>query len=332
MEQQQNFQVDDGIRISDIFRLLLSKIKTLILVVLIGATLGGLFAIWQTYDVDYYGTQVEFYVNPNKDESTPSSPTEENESSQYSVYGAYGQHVMDNIVRLLSSDAFLEEMMLKGQPLPEKGKWGSETLDSLIDAANAVQGTDATALAQKQELTERALVEWSKTRTYQSLISRYRSMLHFDYLQGSSSSSNASNNLARSFIYVQISVLNDKDFAQQVLEEIKIYVPQYVERNMPVPQGYSGTHCQRITRTDDVRLINPGYTTDEAVKYALLAGLIAFVVACIAIIVIDRSDKRVRDIEVLSRTFQVPLLGVVPTIEELDEDAHAKKTKNREVK
>ena len=39
------------------------------------------------------------------------------------------------------------------------------------------------------------------------------------------------------------------------------------------------------------------------------------VVACVIIIIADRSDKRLRDCDVITREFQVPILGIVPTIE-----------------
>ena len=59
-----NVQKEEGISLMDVVRLLLSKIKLLILLVLIGGFIGGAFSVWQTKDVKYYGTQMRFYVNP----------------------------------------------------------------------------------------------------------------------------------------------------------------------------------------------------------------------------------------------------------------------------
>ena len=47
--------------------------------------------------------------------------------------------------------------------------------------------------------------------------------------------------------------------------------------------------------------------------------------ACAVIIIIDKSDKRLRDYEVITRTFNVPVLGIVPTIEDLAAESLAKK-------
>ena len=122
MEQQnQNVQVEEGISLMDIVKLLLTKIKLLILVVLIGGIAGGMFAVWRTIDINYYGTKVEFYVNPEKpEESKGTSSGAAAGGSQYGVYGAYGRHVMDNIVKLLGSDSFAEKLILNGGELPEK--------------------------------------------------------------------------------------------------------------------------------------------------------------------------------------------------------------------
>ena len=120
MEQQhQNGQVEEGISLIDIVRLLLSKIKLLIVVVLIGGILGASFAVWRTIDINQFGTKVEFYVNPEKpEESTGSSAGTAAGGSQYGVYGAYGRHVMDNMIKLLSSDSFAEKLLLNGETLP----------------------------------------------------------------------------------------------------------------------------------------------------------------------------------------------------------------------
>ncbi len=54
-----------------------------------------------------YECKLTFFVNPRLDGEANES---EDEESQYGVYGAYGQHVMDNMVKLLSSDIFAEKV------------------------------------------------------------------------------------------------------------------------------------------------------------------------------------------------------------------------------
>ena len=444
MEQQnQNVQIEEGISLMDIIKLLLTKIKILILVVLISGIAGGIFAIWKTIDINYFGTQVEFYVNPEKpEESKGSTSGAGTGGSQYGVYGAYGKHVMDNIVKLLSSDSFAEKLLLNGDELPQKNVWVSSTemiivgdtkqslntvLNSAIDAAapfvekvaqsrssyDSALSAKATAVneydkaetslenewtklfqkgvvkkasfneeeyfkldgtyptlitayekfitAQNEVMEKTLLVSnaeeawrtakkeaqgpidtaldyWRSSKKYATELSFYKEAVSFDYLASDEDRDDA-NNLARSFIYVTISIESGDTeqgmiIGNEVLERVKKIVPSYIEENMTVPEGYSGTNCQRITRTDSIRLTNPNYTTKEAIKYALLLGAAGFVLASVVIIILDRSDKRLRDTEVIARKFNIPLLGIVPTIEEMNEEDIAKKNaaKTTEVK
>ncbi|MBQ8395007.1 MAG: hypothetical protein IJX49_05480 [Clostridia bacterium] len=407
---KENVQKEEGISLFDILKLLLAKIKILILVILVGGIAGGCFAVWRTIDVNYWGTTVEFYVNPER----PKESTSEN-GSQYGVYGAYGRHVMDNIVKLLSSESFAEKVILEQNEngLPDRGL--SKELDAAIDAAEpllleaenakaqaetdnataqerltslrrawneATKGTvlegisysdnnyllaksyyadekrddrDDYAFIETPALTtayseyqvakaaanssavaaeiaedtaegpkEEALVLWRKMDVYQSELSLVRSAISYSYLQGNEGEEDA-NNLARSFIYVKINVLNDKAFAETLLACVKSAVPEYVVENMAVPNDYEGTNCQRISRLDKIKLMNPGYTTSEAIKYGILGAAAAFAIACVIIILIDRSDKRLRDHEIITKKFNVPVLGIVPTIDDLTAESNAKK-------
>ena len=453
MEQQnQNVQIDEGISLLDIIRLLLGKLKLLVIVVLIGGILGGAFAIWRTIDVNYFGTKVEFYVNPEKpEESTSTSSGAGAGGSQYGVYGAYGRHVMDNMVKLLSSDSFAEKLLLNGSYLPElqaneETKWfaddeydenGILLNDALAQAIAEAQPyisdvedaqeaynkalsdkvavvktynkaeTDLNSLwrtlFQKGEIitnsvtftelkykelanppavlqdayaayaeaqnnvtqkttdvlnaetvwvtmknlafqgedspVETALNIWRQSSVYEELLSFYKESITYSYLSDDEDYENA-NNLARSFIYVKISVQSadveeGTAIGTMLLERVKTVVPQYVEQNMTVPDGYSGTNCQRITRTDNIGLTNPHYTTKQAIKYGILMAAAAFIITSVIIVFLDKSDKRLRDTEIITKKFNVPVLGIVPSIEELTEDSLAKKAaknSNKEAK
>ncbi len=425
--EQQNVQVEEGIQLLDIVKLFISKIKYLILALIIGGILGGSFAVWRTYDVNYFGTQVEFYVNPEKN----TEGTSDNES-QYGVYGAYGRHVMDNMIKLLGSESFTEQLILEGRIIPEINKkdgtpWVDSSnpkevalkleekiekanstdissfqqdFDAIVEVRNealvaltnaesdlqdewtklkkenlvsskvfneteylgddtagisAVKGkygqldtaynikqlnetqykthqaayeTKKKALNDANSVFEDVLNAWRQTAKYKMELAKYQAAVSFSYLKSDEDYTDA-NNLARSFIYVNISVLNDEKFASDLLEIVKVVVPAYVESNMTVPSGYDGTNCQRITRTDDIHSTNPGYTTKQAIKYGLLAGAAMLLITAIVIVVMDRSDKRLRDPEDITKKFNIPLLGIVPSIDELKAELAAK---NEEVK
>ena len=410
-----NVQKEEGISLFEILKLLLSKIQILILVLLIGGVVSGGLMYWRNKDYKHYGTTVEFYVNPER----PKASTSEN-GSQYGVYGAYGRHVMDNIVKLLSSESFAEKVMLEENEngLPDRGL--SAELDAAIDKAEPLllEAEEAKAQAEKDKastqerltllrrewnevtkgtvlegysytdnnylnaktyyteqkrddwedfafieteslntaytsyqqaraasnsseeaadiaketaepLKEEALVLWRKMPVYQSKLSRVRSAVTYSYLQGAEDSEDA-NNLARSFIYVKISVDNDEAFAKELLTYVKSAVPEYVVENMAVPNDYEGTNCQRISRSDDIKLTNAGQAKTAAIKFGILGAAGAFALAALIIILVDRSNKRLRDYEVITKKFNVPVLGIVPTIETLTVESNAKKkaTKN----
>ena len=137
------------------------------------------------------------------------------------------------------------------------------------------------------------------------------------------------NNLARSFIYVHISVLNQEEFAKDLLTRVKRSVPEYIEQNMIVPTDYEGTSCTRITRNDDIRRTNPNFRRNQSIKYAIIAAFAAGVIASVLIIFIDAQDKRLRDYEVITRKLKIPVLGIIPTIEEMNQAVETKKHQNK---
>jgi capsular polysaccharide biosynthesis protein len=260
----------------DLVKLLFSKIKWLILVVIIGGIIGGFLGIFATINTNYYGTDLEFYVNPKESISTDSS-------SQYGVYGSYGRNVMDNMVKLLNSESFAEKLMSGMEDAP----------------------------TEKYDPKKPGKIS-SDYKNYLYLIQKSYTV---SYLAENDNIDDAAN-LARSFIYVNISVLGseNEEFANALLVQLRTELPIYVEEKMIVPTGYEGTDCNEITTVSEIGLTNPGHTTKTAIKYGLLAGAAAFVIACIIIIIIDRSDKRLRDYESVAKQLNIPVLGVVPSI------------------
>ena len=396
-------QPDEGLSLIDIIRLLLQKIKLLILVVLIGGICGGVFGVWHTIDMKYYGTSLEFYVNPEKPASVGSSSSSAaNSSSQYGVYGAYGRHVMDAMIKLLSSESFTEKLLLEDNGLPSTNLYPNLSESKYVNAEQAIQkakvewekmeqldktrtlkleelndcwilagltgsfseasynklmqSTDITvpayltsaytdyktadelrgdalvkATATQQEsdaIVEILLDEWREHPNYLDNLSKFQKSVKYSYL-GDNENVEDANNLARSFIYVDISVLNDEDFAKDLLDRVKRSVPAYIEQNMIVPTDYEGTSCTRITRNDDIRRTNPNFRRNQSIKYAVLAAMAAGVIASVLIIILDAQDKRLRDHEVITKKLKVPVLGIIPTIEEMKLAVEAKKQQNK---
>ena len=225
---QENVQNEEsGISLIEILRLLLSKIKLLILVVIAAAIAGGSYAFFTSRNDVHYGTRVEFYVNPEK----PKTSTDD--SSNFSVYGAYGRHVMDNMVRLLKSEKFAEKLLLNGDKLPklkyiagettpfglvvpQEKSWSWFTTDESKEAFNKAlenlnKATAENATAEEVEKAEEEVFRiWRATPTYKRVLKSYAASVNYSYLDEKVEIEEA-NNLARSFIYVDISVTGEEN-------------------------------------------------------------------------------------------------------------------------
>lgn len=378
---EENIRTQEEISLGEIFKILWQKVKVLIFALLIGVIVGGSVGVLATMNEKYYGTTVEFYVNPKKDESVISN------ESQYGVYGAYGRHVMDNMTKLLASESFAEQLLLDDDGLPTKflsdenraeidkkiaeagtpiatKKSAVKTAEDAREATAAAQvaynekvkdweselkvltaggasiteievareqclGEASSALKSAQDAEELAVLAetkaieacndaveavralWRETEIYEELIITVTESINYRYYDETETDVD---DLARSFIYVKISVLNDEKLANDLFDQLLIMLPRYVEKNMAIPSGYIGTNCQRITRLNEVEQTNSGHMLKTSIKYALLFGAMAFVIACVVVIVVDRSNTRLRNYEATMEKFNVPVLGVIPTI------------------
>ena len=293
MEEQ--IGVKDEITLSELFRILCRKALVLILAFAIGLIAGGVFGVLKTWNVQYYGATVEFYVNPSQSENTDVET-----NSQYGIYGAYGKPMMDSILELLESESFSETLMLDENGMPDENGMVLEGLPE--EVKQYIEAGEA----------DKALDTWRTSKHYQKTISLVSSAISFTGI----TDTNANETLAKSFIIVKISVLNGEDQAKILIDRVKTHVPTYVAQNMAKPAGYDKTNCQRITRLDDVELLNPGELQSTAIKYAILLGGATLLAACVAVIAVDYSDKRLRNFERTMEQLGVPVLGVIPTINE----------------
>lgn len=409
---EEKMQMDDGFSLVDLIKILLSKIKILILVVICGGLAGAGFAVWRTVDINYYGTTVEFYINPESRDAVDGTES----VTVNGINGSWNSSIMTTAVYLLNSADFAEWLMLKGADLPEEGQWVNPNnpqevalgLDALIveakqyiaaadqaeedlktknaeasdalstlqqewkkyiattdysgysytpenyekislileggsepkkrpeelinayqdyeGARDGVSGKKQAALtAHSDAQSARALADekrkatlsvWAKTAKYKQASSRYSAAVSFSIPQNASASTGESASMLN-FIRVNISVLNDAEFAKELLETIKTVVPNFIKAMLPPPKGYTNINCQKITRNDDIGMTNPGYTKRQAIIYGMGGAAFAGLIACVIVILVDRSNKCLRNYEVIPRNFNVPILGIIPTIEDM---------------
>lgn len=116
-------------------------------------------------------------------------------------------------------------------------------------------------------------------------------------------------------LYVTVSVLNNKEFAEMLLEAVEAEVPLYVQEYMIIPSSSDTTKYKTICEEQTiaaVQLLNGGQETKQAVKFGLILGAAALVIACVAVIIADNTDNRLRDYQKFSERYGITVLGVIP--------------------
>ena len=333
----------------DIFRLLLRKMKWLILITLIGAFVGAGLGFIKTHDKKYYGTTVKFFVNPS---GKTSEGETENQYSIYGTYGQSVMDTMITLLSSEPfAETMLETKDQNGVHLYLPKQSNDETLNTLIAQANTARNDLNTKIQTQKSLytalsiatdsereaaqiaydeacavveatiptarqaTEKVYDYWRGKPSYVDMLNKIDDCLTFSYItQADSDGTTMKDELVLPFIYVKISVLNDEQFAKDLYTWTSLSVPSFVEDKMWEPSGYTSTSCSQITIYGGVTQTNAGQTKSTTIKYGILFAAVAFVVSCIALIIIDVSDSRIRELDQVSEDLKIPLLGVIPSI------------------
>ena len=110
----------------------------------------------------------------------------------------------------------------------------------------------------------------------------------------------------------------NKDRAKAVIEALKTEVPDKL---------------QKIAKVGEVSSFDSVVTTASApktVRNAIIAALVGFVLASVVFVLISLLDTRIRTVEDLSETFDITILGSIPTIASNMENAEIKKEEDNE--
>lgn len=244
-------QHTEELSLLDIFRILFKKLKLILVILLASVVVGGVFGAVLTMNEEYYGTEIWFYINPKEKLS-------DEEDSTYGVYGSYGDNVMDTMTKLLESDLFTEQL---------------------------VEGWERTPV--------KHLEDGSLNPHYKKFIYTLKDVIEFSYDTTEEKTTTSSNTLAKSFIIINIEVLADEEevivFAEELLQRLRDYVPEYVTRHMIVPSGFEGTNCKEITTISEIEHLNENHVLISTVKYAVIFGALALIVSCAVILIADHA-------------------------------------------
>lgn len=282
MEERE--KVENEISLMDIFYVLWAKIKLIVIVVLAGCLFGGVFGYAKSYNVVYYGTDLTFFVSPKK--------TTDEEGKDV-IYGTYGNTIIDSMVKLLSTEKAISDYIEDIEGVPEKPVY-EEGMDKNVYADQVL--------------------------AYNEFIFKVKKSLTFSYKEDGSKEVESNDTESKNFIYVTLSVQEegqfDKEFTRQLLGQLQVKIPKVVEDSMlnPDESNFEQTNCTLVTPLYPmVQVMNEGYTVNQTFKFAILLGIAAFLLICSILIIIDRVDKRIKDVEKIETRFNVPLLGTIPS-------------------
>ena len=160
----------------------------------------------------YYEATLEFYVNPIRNEENWSQPN---------VYGAYAKHVMEAMVKLLSSDDFEGKLVEQAAGAPVRFDENGEVTQAFQDWLQSEQGKT-----------------WRANLQY----------ISYSYATEEDS-------LNRIYTTVSVPQEQGREVAEGLLEILPQAVIQFVQENMMVPSGYTGTRCTLLTQSYEIQEI-----------------------------------------------------------------------------
>lgn len=318
---QENKQNEIGI--SDIFRLLLKKVRILIVVFLIGGVIGGLFGFFTYRNEKYYGAEVKYEISIMATAYTYRENAVIGQKPANAPSYVYKAEHISMLVDHLSSEQFLAEILRKIKP---------DVVDNVTITDDA--GKNKIALDSDQVSDE------AKT-TFNAYLTLLKSSISFSF----------DHDVNPNAFSMLVSVKGSEDNASKLLSAAKELVPQEVsgtvdESGNVVKKGRiivpdsSGTlnsdgsgiitrytaECDAMTLSHSHRL-NPGNTQKKTILFAAIFALGALLVTCVTVVILDHSDERLRDYDAFAKSLGVPVLGVIPSIDELNEQLTKQKNK-----
>lgn len=327
-EQRQN-----EIGIADVFRILLKRIKLLIAVLLAGAVIGGLFGYFTYKDDKYYGAEVKYEISIIATRNVfAADGTVKKEDGKAPNYVYKDQHI-SMLIDHLNSDTFATEVL--------------KNMEESAGAVKAVTNADGDIdISSMLASGDKAQAEYAKN--YLQWLTKVKNCIsfYFDYDTNPNS------------FYMKVSVRGDASFAAKLLATAEKIVPLEVSgveadeaNGIEAKRGWIIVPDSTDSRNDSgvgtvtsytaqcnpmtvsySHLLNPGNARKKAILFGTIFGLGALIIACVAVVVADNADERLRDYDKFSKAIGIPVLGVVPSIELLSAPDNKQKKKEEKNK
>lgn len=307
MDENQEKQRE--LRLSDIVGVILKRLKLLILVLIVGAVLGGCFGFFISRNTKSYGAKIDYEMHITATTVTKyKDGTTDTKSEPASNYIYKEQHV-SMLCEHLRSDLFLCEVI----------KYVNN------DVIEAVYVTDESG--NKRIDLDSPDVEESAKQTFAAYLTFLKQALtfSFDY------------DVHPNAFSVTVSVTNSPEKAQTLVAAVRELIPVEVsgtdsktgaiivpETTTSINQGTGEqittsyhTECTQMSLNRSQQL-NIGVVKKKTILFAVLFGFFAAIAAVVILVILDRQDERIRDYNEFSKAIGLPVLGVIPNIEDFD--------------
>lgn len=230
-----------------------------------------------------------------------------------------GGAILGGLIGYLSNDGKYYYGASLNYYVSSKQTDSEQTSDSLINPNNYAEGVLKTicVLLESDEYNEKLMSGFEETKDYQSGSAQYVAFMK--KLSFSISYSYAPEDEHVNRITVRVSVLNNPEFAAQLLAQVKVTINDFVSAKMN-QKSFGSTNCMLLNDKAS-HWLNPSQTKTQTIKFALIFALAAAVVAVLVVVVLDRADTRIREYDEISAKFRLPVLGVIPKIENIGADA-----------
>ena len=313
-EQKQN-----EIGIADIFRILLKKIRLLLIVLIVGAIVGGLFGFFRYKDEKFYGSEVKYEISIRATTTFYENGVQTGEPKPDAAPNyVYKEEHLSMLVDHLNSDNFLLEIL---KELAPESVVQNVTVNGEVD----LDDDSVTEEAKAKFLSYMKFVSSSISYSYDHSVNPNA----FSMLVSVKNDEEAAAKLLKAAKkLVQEEVSGTKDEEGNILRPGRIIVPastKTVEGNRWTVTSYTA-ECDPMTINRSHEL-NAGYAKKKTILFATLFGLGALIVACVIAVIADNSDERLRDYESFSKSLGVPVLGVIPSIDRLSDYEYKQKHK-----
>lgn len=315
-------QKQTEIGLADIFKILLKRIRLLLIVLLVGATVGGLFGYFMYKDEIYYGSKVKYEISIRAttqfyENGVPVGDPKPDTAPNY----VYKEEHISMLLDHLSSDDFCLEIL---KDLDEETVKGV-TDDGTTEGEIVLDDPSIDETAKEKFLSRMTFIQAAITYEY-DYDTNPNAFAMTVSVKGDEDTAAKLLKSATRLVREEVSGTTDED--GNIIRPGRIIVPastKVTDSNKWAVTSYTAD-CDPMTINRSHEL-NPGYARNKTILFAVIFGLGALLVACVIVVLADNADERLRNYDAFAKSLGLPVLGVIPSIDVLTEYEQKQRSK-----